>query len=140
MYHQTWVSTSFFLSLSFWLIPWSAEACCVTQGILASFLLLLSYHQLQTTRFHSIKIPQRWTTTKVPLKLLQTFISVVSVYLCFISSILGHTNWSKIQALPFNECLTKYLQKGRTAMLILYYLCGAFNSKKLLERHRIYTK
>ena len=36
---------SFFLSLSlyFWLIPWSAEAGCVTQGILDSLLLSLSY-------------------------------------------------------------------------------------------------
>ena len=44
-----------FLSLS--LIPWSTETCCITQGILDSFLLSLSY-QLQTTRFQSIKEPQ----------------------------------------------------------------------------------
>ena len=31
------------LSLYFWLMPWSAEAGCITQGILASFLLSLSY-------------------------------------------------------------------------------------------------
>ena len=31
---------------------------CITQGILASFLLSFSYHQLQTTRFRCIKGPQ----------------------------------------------------------------------------------
>ena len=46
---------SFSLSLYFWLIPWSAKASCVTQGILASFLLSLSYCRLQTTRFRCIK-------------------------------------------------------------------------------------
>ena len=45
------------LSLSFWLIPWSAEASCITQGILASFLLSHSHHRLWTTRFWSIKGP-----------------------------------------------------------------------------------
>ena len=56
---------SFFLSLSFslslyvWLIAWSVKAGCITQGILASFLLSLSYHQLLTTRFRSIKGPQQ---------------------------------------------------------------------------------
>ena len=47
------------LSLYFWLMPWSAEAGCITQGILASFLLSLSYRQLWTTRFRSIKGPQQ---------------------------------------------------------------------------------
>ena len=47
------------LSLYFWLIPWSAKASFVTQGILASFLLSLSHHQLRTTRFRSIKGPQQ---------------------------------------------------------------------------------
>ena len=46
---------SFSLSLYFWLIPWNAKAGCVTQGILASFLLSLSHSWLQTTRFQSIK-------------------------------------------------------------------------------------
>ena len=31
---------------------------CITQGLLASFFLSLSYHQLQITRFWSIKEPQ----------------------------------------------------------------------------------
>ena len=48
---------SFSLSLYFWLIPWNAEAGCVTKGILASFLLPLSYCQLRATRFQSIKGP-----------------------------------------------------------------------------------
>ena len=54
-------SLSFLLSLSlyFWLIPWSVKAGCVTQGILASFHLSLSYHRLRTTRFWSFKGPQR---------------------------------------------------------------------------------
>ena len=43
------------LSLSLFL----ADAGCVTQGILASFLLSLSYRQLWTTRFRSIKGPQQ---------------------------------------------------------------------------------
>ena len=34
-------------------------AFCITQGILASFLLSLSYRWLQTTRFQSIKGPQQ---------------------------------------------------------------------------------
>ena len=60
------VPVSFFLSilsvflslfLYFWLIPWGAEAGCVTQGILTSFLLSLSHRRLQTTRFRSIKGP-----------------------------------------------------------------------------------
>ena len=52
------LSLSLSQSLYFWLIPWSAKASCVTQGILASFLLSLSYRRLQTTRFQSIKGPQ----------------------------------------------------------------------------------
>ena len=48
---------SLFLSLYFWLIHWSAEASCVTQGILASLLLSLSHRRLWTTRFWSIKGP-----------------------------------------------------------------------------------
>ena len=51
------LSLSLFLSLSFWLIPWSAEAGCLAQGILASFLLSLSHRQLRTTKFRSIKGP-----------------------------------------------------------------------------------
>ena len=51
---------SFSLSLYFWLIPWSAKADCVTQGILTSFLLSLSYRRLQTTRLWSIKGPQQY--------------------------------------------------------------------------------
>ena len=47
----------FSLSLYFWLIPWGVEAGCVTQGILASLLLSLSYRRLRTTRFQSIKGP-----------------------------------------------------------------------------------
>ena len=43
------------LSLSLFL----ADAGCVTQGILASFLLSLSYRQLWTTRFQSIKRSQQ---------------------------------------------------------------------------------
>ena len=38
--------------------PRALLVLCVTQGILASFSLLLSYCQLQTTRFWSIKGPQ----------------------------------------------------------------------------------
>ena len=55
--HQSFgprVCLSFSLSI---LIPWSAEAGCVTQGILASLLLSLTHHRLQTTRFWSIKGP-----------------------------------------------------------------------------------
>ena len=50
---------SFFLSLSLslWLIPWNAKAGCITQGILASFLLSLSHRWLRTTRLRSIKGP-----------------------------------------------------------------------------------
>ena len=50
-------SFSLFLSIYFWLIPWSMEAGCITQGILASLRLSLSHHRLQTTRFQSIKGP-----------------------------------------------------------------------------------
>ena len=57
------VLLSLSLSLYFWLIPWNVKAGCVTQGILASFLLSFSYHELQTTRFQSIKGPQHWTIT-----------------------------------------------------------------------------
>ena len=53
------VLLSLSLSLYFWLIPWSSKAGWVTQGILASFLLPLSYHLFQTTRFRSIKGPQQ---------------------------------------------------------------------------------
>ena len=58
---------SFSLSLYFWLIPWRAKAGCVTQGILASFLLSLSHRGLWTTRFLSIKGPTSgaWTGTLV---------------------------------------------------------------------------
>ena len=64
---RAWVPVSLSLSLSlspspslyFWLIPWSAKASFVTQGILASFLLSLSHRQLRTTRFQSIKGPQQ---------------------------------------------------------------------------------
>ena len=45
------------LSLYSWLIPWSVKAGCVTQGILASFLLSVSHHRLRTTRFWSNKGP-----------------------------------------------------------------------------------
>ena len=48
---------SFSLSLYFWLIPWSAKAGCVTQGILVSFPLSLSHRQLRTTRLQSVKGP-----------------------------------------------------------------------------------
>ena len=48
-------SFSFSLSISLFL----ADAGCVTQGILASFLLSLSYRQLRTTKFWSIKGPQQ---------------------------------------------------------------------------------
>ena len=51
------VCLSLSLSLYFWLIPWSAEAGCITQGILASLLLSLSHRRLWTTRFQSIKGP-----------------------------------------------------------------------------------
>ena len=61
---RVWVPLSFSLSLSislyFWLIPWSAKAGCVTQGILASFLLSLSHRRLRTTRFRSIIGPQHF--------------------------------------------------------------------------------
>ena len=46
-------SFSLSLSLYFWLIPWSAKVSCITQGILASFLLSLSYRWLWITRFQS---------------------------------------------------------------------------------------
>ena len=64
LFHQSlgprvFLSFSFSLSLYFWLIPWSAKAGCITQGILASFLLSLSYRRLWTTRFWSIKGPQQ---------------------------------------------------------------------------------
>ena len=54
------VLLSLFLSLSLFLAD-SLEHkshSCVTQGILASFLLSLSYCRLRTTRFWSIKGPQ----------------------------------------------------------------------------------
>ena len=54
-------SFSLSLSLYFWLIPWSTKGGYITQGILASFLLSLSYRQLWTTRFQSIKGPQQLT-------------------------------------------------------------------------------
>ena len=62
---RAWVPVSFSLSLSlslslyFCLIPWSTKAGSVIQGILASFLLSLSHHRLQTSRFWSIKGPQQ---------------------------------------------------------------------------------
>ena len=40
--------------------PRALLVLCVTQGILASFSLLLSYQRLQTTRFRSIKGPQHY--------------------------------------------------------------------------------
>ena len=46
------------LSLYFWLISWNAKSSYITQEILAFFLLSLSRHGLQTTRFWSIKGPQ----------------------------------------------------------------------------------
>ena len=49
------LSSSF--SLYFWLIPWNVKAGCVTQGIVASFLLSLSHLWLWTIRFWSIKGP-----------------------------------------------------------------------------------
>ena len=49
------VFLSLSLSLYFWLIPWSVKAGCITQGILASFLLSLSHRRLWTTRFWSNK-------------------------------------------------------------------------------------
>ena len=58
--HQSFgsrVFLSFSLSLSFWLIPWSAEAGYLTQGMLASSLPPLSQSRLRTTRFRSIKGP-----------------------------------------------------------------------------------
>ena len=51
------VCISGWFSGAFWLIPCSMKAGCVTQGILASFLLSLSHCRLQTTRFRSIKGP-----------------------------------------------------------------------------------
>ena len=45
------------LFLYFWLISWNVKAGCVTQGILASFLLSLSHLWLWTIRFRSIKGP-----------------------------------------------------------------------------------
>ena len=47
------VCISGWFSGAFWLIPCSMKAGCVTQGILASFLLSLSHRQLRTTRFWS---------------------------------------------------------------------------------------
>ena len=52
------VLPSLSLSVSLFL----ADAGCVTQGVLASFLLSLSYHQLRTTRFWAIKGPQKLET------------------------------------------------------------------------------
>ena len=40
---------SFSFSLYFWLIPWNSKVGCVTQGILASFLLSLSHCRLRTS-------------------------------------------------------------------------------------------
>ena len=62
------LSLSLSLSLSFWLIPWSAKVGCITQGILASFLLSLSYHRLRTTRFWSIKGPQHGLPFPSPMR------------------------------------------------------------------------
>ena len=62
LFHQRLGSPCPSFSLSFWLIPWSAKASCVTQGIFASFLLSLSYCRLRTTRFRSIKGPQQLET------------------------------------------------------------------------------
>ena len=58
------LSLSLSLSLYFQLIPWSVKAGCLTQEILASFLLSLSYHWLWTTRFWLIKGPQQQSTWK----------------------------------------------------------------------------
>ena len=54
---RAWVPMSFSisLSLSFWLIPWSTKAGCVTQGTLPSFLPSLSHHRVRTTRFQPLK-------------------------------------------------------------------------------------
>ena len=57
---RAWVPLSPSLSLSFWLIPWSSKSGCVTQGILASFLLSLSHRRLWTTRFWSLKDLNKW--------------------------------------------------------------------------------
>ena len=58
------VFLSFFLYLYFWLISWSIEAGCVTQGILASLLLSLSPRRLWTTRFRFNKGPTENTFCK----------------------------------------------------------------------------
>ena len=56
---RAWISVSVCLSVClsvyFWLIPWGMKASCITQGILASFLLSLSHRWLWTTRFQSNK-------------------------------------------------------------------------------------
>ena len=51
------VFLSFFLplSFSFWLIPWSMKAGCITQGISASFLLSLS----SSTPDHQVPVQYR---------------------------------------------------------------------------------
>ena len=51
---------------------------CVNQGISASLSLLLSYRQLQTTRFQSIKGPQQHGTHRPYL------IEVTELWPCFI--------------------------------------------------------
>ena len=51
------VSFFLFVSLYYCLIPCSAEAGCVIQGILASLLQSLVHRRLRTTRFRSIKEP-----------------------------------------------------------------------------------
>ena len=50
-----------YIYIYFWLIPWSAKAGCITQEILASFLLSFSHRQLWTTRFQSNKGPTSGT-------------------------------------------------------------------------------
>ena len=64
---RAWVPVFLSLSLYFWLIPWSAKASCISQGILVSFLLSLSHRRLWTTRFRSIKGPQQSSSSLVLL-------------------------------------------------------------------------
>ena len=56
---HVFLSFTFSLSLYSWLIPRSAKASCITQGILASFLVSLSHRRLWTTTLRSIKGPQQ---------------------------------------------------------------------------------
>ena len=113
------------LSLCFWLIPWSVKAGCVTQGILAFFLFLLSHRQLRTTRFWSNKGPTMdwldFLAVQGTLKsLLQHYSSKASILWCsaFIIVQLSHPHMTTGKTIA----LARWTFVGKVMPLLLNML------------------